>query len=127
MRSGPVGFVIIAGIASILLRPVLAGLPARPPGYRVAESLSFGPATLSHVQCTVGTAPQYATYDPVNHEVYVTNAYVGATGGTVSVINGTCTVFATISLPTGAQPRGVGFDDSNDMVYVVDFALTRST
>ncbi len=71
--------------------------------------------------CTAGTNPEYSAYDPTTKWLYVANSY----GGTISVYKGTCTLVKTISLPTGAQPRGVVYSPGTNRVYVADWNLSQ--
>ena len=50
--------------------------------------------------CSVGSEPWQPGYDPVSHEVYVPNF----DSSSVTVLKGTCTVAATIKLPSGSFP-----------------------
>ncbi len=85
-----------------------------------SESLAVAAST---VQATLGgfSAPYDQAYDPANNFLYVANWNTG----TVSVINSTNSIVATIGVgpaSSGVGPVGVAYNPSNNFVYVVNHA-----
>jgi DNA-binding beta-propeller fold protein YncE len=113
--AGTIG--IAATIAMVLLSAVVAA--GTSPGRPVVAG-----ATLSltkNSNCTVGSSPITAAYDPVNHEVYVPNS----ASHNLSILSG-CTVVATVTFPNpSAHPLVAAFDPANNYVYVTDESLDR--
>jgi YVTN family beta-propeller protein len=63
----------------------------------------------------VGTTPDWATYDPSNGYLYVSNYG----GGNVTVVNGaTQRVVANLSLGSGTEPLRPTYDPRNGYIYV---------
>jgi DNA-binding beta-propeller fold protein YncE len=85
------------------------------------DALAPLPAVTPDTHCAVGSNPHFAAYDPVDHEVYVPNS--GSSNR--SILNGTCSVVATISFPSGAVTYAAGFDPTNHYVYVTDYGLNQ--
>jgi DNA-binding beta-propeller fold protein YncE len=71
--------------------------------------------------CRVGHDPGIPAYDPVDHEVYVPNE--GSSN--ITVIKGTCTVAATITLPRTSEPTAAAFDPATNCIYVTDIELNQ--
>ena len=69
--------------------------------------------------CTVGSFPGQPGYDPVTHEMYIPNV----ASHSITVLTGTCTVKATITLGSESEPYGAAFYPLNNYMYVTDFAL----
>jgi len=106
---------ISAAVGALL---VLAMLPAATSAGRLEpRALS---ATVPST-CEVGSEPQFPGYDPVDKETYVPNFY----SSNVTVLSGTCTVAATIPLPTGAEPVQAVFDPGDNDMFVTDYALSQ--
>ncbi|MGA8275756.1 MAG: YncE family protein, partial [Thermoplasmata archaeon] len=85
-----------------------------------AASSATPPPPLTHAKCAinVGGIPQFATYDPVNHDLFVPNQGTA----NLSIISG-CKVIATVTFPAGAQTWGSGFDPQTNRVWVADGVL----
>jgi DNA-binding beta-propeller fold protein YncE len=71
--------------------------------------------------CRVGHDPGIPAYDPVDHEVYVPNE--GSSN--ITVIKGTCTVAATLTLPKTSEPTAAAFDPPTNCIYVTDIELDQ--
>src|SRR5579864_989750 len=71
-----------------------------------------------------GTGPNAATYDPRDHNMYVTNWDNDNAGGSnsVTIVNAQNKVVATVKV--GANPYGVIYDPKNGDVYVLNYAST---
>src|SRR5580658_7499950 len=78
-------------------------------------------ATSTPTACTVGKQPGYPAYDPVNHEMYIPNSL----SSNITVLKGTCTKVATITLPAGSFPLQAAFDPQNNHIYVTDNLLNQ--
>jgi YVTN family beta-propeller protein len=76
-------------------------------------TLATGPAI------PVGEAPEFMAYSPVTNEVYVANQE----GGTVSVINSTNSVVATITIGTPGENglSGIAYVPTTKSIDVIDF------
>jgi len=73
---------------------------------------------------TVGTHPSSGAYDPVTHDVYVTNDGSVANGGsTISIINRTAAVGKISGNMT--NPAGIAYDPSDGLFYVGNKNLTN--
>jgi len=82
------------------------------------------PATVplsKHVKCSAGTNAEFTAYDPVTKAYYVTNPY----SSNISVFKGTCAQLGTITLPAGAQPRGIAYNPATNKIYVADYSLNQ--
>jgi DNA-binding beta-propeller fold protein YncE len=79
------------------------------------------PAPLTTAACTpsVGTGPEFDAYDPVSHDTYVPNTL----SHSITILHG-CTVSATVSLPSHAQPEEAAFDPATNQVWVTDIHLS---
>ena len=108
-------FGILVAVGTLL---VLAIVPAETLALRLErQAVSL---TADH-SCAVGLEPMYGAYDPVDQETYVPNFGTG----TITVLEGTCTVAATITLPNGAEPVQAVFDPSDNDVFVTDYFLNQ--
>jgi DNA-binding beta-propeller fold protein YncE len=110
--------VIVSGLLMAL--PLVGATPEVRPNLGHA---TFTPSLVvkSGTSCSVGAAPQYPTFDPVNHEIYVPNI----NSANLTILNGACKLVATVILPAGAQPFAAAFDPANNRVYVTDFSLEQ--
>ena len=97
---------------------VLAILPNAPSAVRLGPRPLM---TTAASACEVGSGPQYPGYDPVDKETYVPNF----DSSSITVLSGTCTVAATISLPAGAEPVQAVFDPGDNDMFVTDYALSQ--
>jgi DNA-binding beta-propeller fold protein YncE len=96
------GLVVAVGVLLLLVAAPVAG----------ATPLPAKNKAIAH--CSVEVGPEFPAYDPADKETYVPNR----NNATISVIEGTCTVVATIALPQGAGPIQAAYDPQNSTVYV---------
>jgi YVTN family beta-propeller protein len=101
------GLFVIGGAVVLMLLPIASV---------AGEAVATTPP-----HCSVGSEPWQPAYDPVSHEVYIPNF----DSSSVTVLKGTCTVAATVKLPSGSFPSSAAFDPINNDVYVTDMALNQ--
>ena len=109
----------LAAVAGSLAVVVLLLTPsALVSGLTPATDTSAASSSVKH--CAVGANPAFPAYDPVNRYIYVPD-----TGGaSITIVKSTCTVVASIALPSGAKPFSAAFDPQDNFVYVTDFNLS---
>jgi DNA-binding beta-propeller fold protein YncE len=105
--------IVPAAVVVLLAVPSLAVPLDQAPGLR---PVAMGPILAS---CYTGVFASQPVYDPVTHDLYVLNQG----SGNISVVAPSCTVIATISLPTGADPIAGAFNPATNRVFVVDATL----
>lgn len=106
----------VAAAGVLLAAPLVSAQLAHRWAPAPSGGVYAGPTT-----CATGSSPYNPAYDPVTHTIYVPN--LG--GASVTVLNDTCTLVGTVSLPTGAAPEAAAFDPANNEVYVTDDSLNH--
>jgi DNA-binding beta-propeller fold protein YncE len=71
--------------------------------------------------CALGNFPTGPAYNPVNNYIYVPEQ----SSGKITVLAPPCTVVATITLPSGANPQFAAFNPQNNYIYVTDHSLSQ--
>jgi DNA-binding beta-propeller fold protein YncE len=111
-------------LATVLLLAVGSASAATPRSTSHQRSSSSASATLA--VAPVGVNPDWDDLDPVTNTIYVANGGTGATGNTVSVINGRACRTGDIAgcqhpsptVDVGAAPFALAVDPTTDTVYV---------
>jgi DNA-binding beta-propeller fold protein YncE len=114
IRRSTVMLAILA-VGALTLLPLVSAQVAGGHSVGGASGVIASPS----VTCATGSGPYYPGYDPVNHDLYVPND--GA--GTITVLNRTCHLVGTITLPSGASPEAATFNPASDRMYVTDDSL----
>jgi DNA-binding beta-propeller fold protein YncE len=110
-----IGALVVAIAAGMVLTSGLAAV------VQGAVAPTANAALATPTSCRVGHDPTIPAYDPVDHEVYVPNEG----SGNITVIKGTCTVAATITLPRTSEPFAAAFDPATNCIYVTDVELNQ--
>ena len=114
-------FAAVVVVALLMLQPAGAASVAKVSPGGLSSNSTITPKLHSKVTCAAGTNPEYVAYNPVTKWFYVTNPG----SSSVSVYKASCTPVGTITLPTGAVPRGVVYNPDNNRMYVADSYLNQ--
>lgn len=101
---------------ALVLSSVFALVAPAAAQYLPITSVRSASSAIAGTNCTVGSYATHPAYDPANRLIYVPNHY----SSNVSVINGTCGVVGSVSLPSGSKPWAAAYNPLNKDVYVTD-------
>lgn len=70
---------------------------------------------------SVGANPEFTAYDPITKWYYTSVV----NSGLVAVYKGACTFLGNLTLPSGANPRGIAYSPATHKIYVADYSLDQ--